>query len=117
MHARKHPASPKSLGLPEGEPPDRKPGDPWADHADWGGPRRESERSKTVTNGPGKSDKPIVAKQGPGPCGIPANQPEPSDPPTATNLWDFWEQVKPRGLTKKNEDDDLGPPGCGPGQG
>jgi RNA-directed DNA polymerase len=63
-------------------------------------------------NDPGKSDKPVVAMQGPGPCETPANQPEAGNPPQPANFWDLWEQVQRRSLTKKNEDD-PGPQGQG----
>jgi RNA-directed DNA polymerase len=53
-------------------------------------------------NDPGKSDRPIVAAQGPGPCGKPANTPETSGTPT-TSFWDLWELVQRRGLTKETE--------------
>jgi RNA-directed DNA polymerase len=60
-------------------------------------------------NGPGKSDKPIVAREGPGPSGIPANQPE-AQPPEKVDYWTYWEQVKRvealdrkrRGLAEEN---------------
>ena len=67
-------------------------------------------------NDPGKSDKPVVAMRGPGPCGIPVNQPEAGNPPQPANFWDLWKQVKRRSLTKKNEEDDSEPEGQGPPQ-
>jgi len=66
-------------------------------------------------NDPGKSDKPIVARQGPGPCEKPANQPEAEGLPETVSFWDLWEQVQSRGLTKETEEG-KGPPQSEPAE-
>ena len=65
-------------------------------------------------NDPGKSDKPIVAMEGPGPSETSANQPEAKEPSGWTDYWAFWEQTKKsffkrRGLTEETEADEAPP--------
>ncbi len=66
----------------------RKPGDPRFGPCRGMGPRRESERSKTAMNEPGKSDKSVVPSK-------PAN----------LDFWQFMKSLEPvegRGLAKEN---------------
>jgi len=63
---------------------------------------------------PGKSDKPIVATEGPGPSETSANQPEAKVPSEKVDYWDFWEQTKRtlfkrRGLTEETGEGDVPP--------
>lgn len=65
-------------------------------------------------NDPGKSDKPMVAREGPGPSGTPANQPEGKESPPKVNYFAFWEQAKrtlfkQRGLTEETGEGELPP--------
>src|ERR1700722_9966298 len=65
-------------------------------------------------NDPGKSDKPIVAMEGPGLSGTSANQPETKQSPQKVDYWVLWEQTKKnlfkrRGLAEETEEGDVPP--------
>ena len=47
-------------------------------------------------NDPGKSDKPIVAMEGPGPSETPANQPEGKVTPETADYFAFWSRRRER---------------------
>ena len=81
MHARKHLTREDAPPAGRREPPVRKPGDPRFGLGVRPSPCRESARSKTAMNEPGKSDKPVVPEK-------PANMSE------SMSFWELFEQVK-----------------------